>query len=231
MNKKYAIIVAAGKGTRMNCKQNKVFLDLKGKPILYYTLKAFEDNNNIDSIILVLSDGEIEYCKDNVIDKFGIKKVCKIVKGGITRQNSVMNGLLAVEGCDFVLIHDGARPFIDNKIIDDGIKYAKIYSACACGVKPKDTIKIKSAEGFSEGTLKRDTLFSVQTPQCFKYDLILNAHKEAINNGIDATDDTALAEENGYSVYLYEGSYNNIKITTQEDLIIGEKILYNYVDL
>ncbi|KOA19923.1 2-C-methyl-D-erythritol 4-phosphate cytidylyltransferase [Clostridium homopropionicum DSM 5847] len=231
MNKKYAIIVAAGKGTRMNCKQNKVFLDLKGKPILYYTIKTFEDNENIDNIILVLSEAEIEYCMNNIINKYGIKKVCKIVKGGPTRQNSVMNGLLVAEECDLVLIHDGARPFIDNKIIDDGIKYAKIYGACACGVKPKDTIKIKSVEGFSEGTLKRDTLFSVQTPQCFKYDLILNAHKEAMNKGIDATDDTALAEENGDSVYLYEGSYNNIKITTPEDLIIGEKILYNYVDL
>lgn len=231
MNKKYAIIVAAGKGARMNCNQNKVFLDLKGKPILYYTLKAFEDNDNIDSIILVLSETEIDYCLDNVINKYGIKKVCKIVKGGHTRQSSVMNGLLAAEGCNLVLIHDGARPFIDNKIIDDGIKYGKIYGACACGVKPKDTIKIKSAEGFSEGTLKRDTLFSVQTPQCFKYDLILNAHKEAMNRGIDATDDTALVEENGDSVYLYDGSYNNIKITTPEDLIIGEKILCNYVDL
>ena len=231
MKKKYAIIVAAGKGTRMKCKQNKVFLNLKGKPILYYTLKVFEDNDNIDNIILVLSEADIEYCIDSVINKYGIKKVCKIVEGGTTRQSSVMNGLVAASECDLVLIHDGARPFIDNKIIDDGIKYAKIYGACACGVKPKDTIKIKSAEGFSEGTLKRDTLFSVQTPQGFKYDLILNSHKEAINKSIDATDDTALAEGSGHSVYLYEGSYTNIKITTPEDIIIGEKILYNSVNL
>lgn len=222
-----AIIVAAGKGTRMNSKINKQFLELREKPVLYYTLKAFEDNEFIDSIILVLAKNEIEYCKKNVLDKYKIKKVIKIVQGGHTRQHSVVNGLLAAKGSDIVLIHDGARPFVDNSIIEKGIKYAELYEACACGVNPKDTIKVRGTDNFSIDTLKREDLFSVQTPQCFKYDLILNTHQKALKDKFQATDDTSIVERYHHKVYLYEGSYNNIKITTPEDLIIGEKILEN----
>ncbi|KYH28789.1 MULTISPECIES: 2-C-methyl-D-erythritol 4-phosphate cytidylyltransferase [Clostridium] len=225
MGRNCAIIVAAGKGTRMKAKINKQFIKLKGKPILYYTLKAFEDNDLIDEIVLVLAKNEIEYCKDNILNKYKMNKIKKIVEGGSTRQDSVIRGLLAAKGNDVVLIHDGARPFVDNRIIEDGIKYANIYDACACGVEPKDTIKIKTEDGFSLNTPKRETLFSVQTPQCFKYDLILDAHKKALKEKIEATDDTMIVENYNHKVYLYEGSYNNIKITTPEDLIIGERIL------
>lgn len=227
VNNNCAIIVAAGKGTRMNAGINKVFLKLKEKPVLYYTLRAFQNNININNIILVLAESEIAYCKENIIDKYKMNKVTKVVKGGPNRQSSVRNGLLAAEGSEIVLIHDGARPFLDNRMIDEGIKYAKLYGACACGVEPKDTIKVKSSKGFAEGTLKRDTLFLVQTPQCFKYDLILTAHNKALENNIEATDDTMVAEENNNKIYLYKGSYNNIKITTPEDLPFGEKILDN----
>lgn len=220
-----AIIVAAGKGSRMKAGMNKQFIKIRNKPILYYTLHAFENNKLIHDIVLVLAQDEIEYCKKNILDLYEFKKIKKIVQGGETRQRSVLNGLLAADGSDIVLIHDGARPFVDDRIIEDGIKYAKMYNACACGVEPKDTIKIKSEEGFSLNTPKRDTLFSVQTPQCFKYDLILNAHKKALEDNIYATDDTMIVEKYNQKVYLYNGSYNNIKITTPEDLLIGEKLL------
>lgn len=223
--KNCAIIVAAGKGTRMKSNINKQFLNLKGKPILFYTLSAFENNKSIHEIILVSSKEEIDYIKSNIIDKYNIKKVKKIVEGGSTRQQSVLNGLLSANGSEIVLIHDGARPFVDDNIIDNGIKYAKLHNACACGVVPKDTIKMKAEDGFSKCTLERDTLLSVQTPQCFKYNLILEAHKRALDDKIQATDDTMIMEQYNHRVYLYEGSYNNIKITTPEDLVVGERIL------
>ncbi len=227
MGKNCAVIVAAGKGTRMKTKVNKQFLNLKDKPILYYTLKTFCDNECIDDIVVVLAKDEIEYCKKNIILKYGLNKIKVVVEGGNTRQESVINGLEAIADCDIVLIHDGARPFVDKSIIEDGIKYAELYGACACGVKPKDTIKIKSDNGFSVQTPDRDTLFCVQTPQCFRYNIILECHKKANLEKVEATDDTMIVEKYNYKVYLYEGSYINIKITTPEDLVIGEKILDN----
>jgi 2-C-methyl-D-erythritol 4-phosphate cytidylyltransferase len=223
--KNCAIIVAAGKGTRMKANINKQFLELKGKPILYYTLKVFENNKSVDEIILVMSKEELDYTKENIINKYNFKKVKDIVEGGATRQISVINGLLAAKECHIVIIHDGARPFVNDSIIEKGIKYTKLHNACACGVKPKDTIKIKDEDGFSNYTPERDTLFSVQTPQCFKYDLILEAHNKALESGLQVTDDTMVVECYNHKVYLYEGSYSNIKITTPEDLAIGEKIL------
>lgn len=220
-----AIILAAGKGTRMKARINKQFINLKGKPILYYTLKAFENNSYISEIVLVLAEDEIAYFKENILEKYEIKKIKKIVAGGKTRQESVLKGLLAAEDSDIVLIHDGARPFLSDKLIEDGIKYAKKYGACACGVIPKDTIKIKSIGGFSSSTLERSSLFAVQTPQCFKYDIIINAHKKALEDSLKATDDTMIVERYDHKVYLYQGSYTNIKITTPEDLVVGERIL------
>lgn len=225
MMKNCAIIVAAGKGTRMKANINKQFLKLNGKPILYHTLNVFQNNKNIDEIILVAAKDEIDYIKEEIINKYNIKKIKSIEEGGATRQISVMKGLFAAKGSDVVLIHDGARPFVSDSIIEEGIKYATLYKACACGVTPKDTIKIRNRYGFSDHTPERDTLFSVQTPQCFKYNLIMQAHKKALEDGVEATDDTMIAEYYKHKVYLYEGSYSNIKITTPEDIVIGEKIL------
>ncbi|AYF53781.1 2-C-methyl-D-erythritol 4-phosphate cytidylyltransferase [Clostridium botulinum C] len=227
MNNNCAIIVAAGKGSRMKSGVNKQFIELDGKPILYYTLKKFQDNNSINKIVLVLAKNEIDYCKKNILNKYNLNKVKKIVVGGSTRQESVINGILASEGSDIVLIHDGARPFVEDRIISDGIKYANLYGACACGVSVKDTIKVKREDGFSTETLKREKLFSVQTPQSFKYNLILESHRKVLSENIKVTDDTSVVENCGHEVYLYEGSYNNIKITTPEDLVIGKTILEN----
>ena len=225
MEKNCALIVAGGKGKRMNMGINKLFLEIDEKPILAFTLEVFEKSNHIDEIILVSAEDEVAYCKNEIIDKYNIKKVSKVVCGGNERQQSVLNGLQEIEDCNIVLIHDGARPFVDENMISQGIKYANMYGASACGVQPKDTIKIKDDLGFSKGTLNRDELFCVQTPQCFKLDIIKKAHLRAAEESFIVTDDTMLVEKYNNKVFLYEGSYNNIKITTPEDLIISERLV------
>lgn len=227
MGKVCAVIVAAGKGKRMGAKVNKQFLLLDGKPVLYYTLKAFQCNNLVDEIILACSASEMEFVQENIIDKYEFSKVKKIVSGGLERQESVLRGLRAIEKCDVVLIHDGARPFVSEAMIRKGISFARTYGACACGVKPKDTIKVCDSNGFSVNTPDRNTLFCVQTPQIFKYDLIVDCHERAAREGRLVTDDTMVAEMYGNKVYLYEGSYENIKITTPEDMLLAERILDN----
>lgn len=225
MSKNYAVVVAAGKGRRMEANINKQFLRIKDKPLLYYSLNTFSNSDLIDGIIIVCAESEIDYCKKEIVEKYKINKVLKIVAGGKERQDSVYNGLKAIEDCEIVLIHDGARPFINDDIIESGIKYAEIYGACTCGVMPKDTIKIRNKEGFSTETPDRNKLFLVQTPQCFKYNLIINCHEKLVQESITVTDDTTVVEHYNHEVYLYQGSYKNIKVTTPEDLDIAEKIL------
>lgn len=225
MNRVCAIIAAAGKGSRMGAGINKQFIHIEDKPILYYSLTAFASCDEIDDIIISAHKDEVDYIKENIVAKYKIEKVLNVVPGGKERQESVLNALMAAKGCDIVLIHDGARPFVTHDIIKDGITYAKEFGACACGVTPKDTIKKRSSEGFSQGTLNRAELYNVQTPQCFKYDLIMDCHQKAAKQCIKFTDDTAVVEAYGYKVYLYEGSYSNIKITTPEDLILAQSII------
>lgn len=224
MGKNYVIIVAAGRGRRMETDVNKQFLNIKGKPVIYYSLKTFSGSKLIDGIIIVCAESEIEYCKNEIVEKYKIDKVLKIVSGGKERQDSVYNGLKAIDDCEIVLIHDGARPFVNDRIIEDGIKNAMEYGACACGVIPKDTLKVRDNKGFSTYTLNRNEIFSIQTPQCFKYNIILECHKKIKEDKISVTDDTAVVNYYGNSVYLYDGSYDNIKITTPEDIYIAEKI-------
>lgn len=224
-----ALIVAGGKGKRMGKGINKLFLKLKNKPILAYTLGVFERCELIDTIVLVAAKEEIPYCKSEIILKYGITKVKNIVAGGTERQQSVLNGLREIDDGKIVLIHDGARPFIDEKIIKKGIQYAEMYGACACGVEPKDTIKIRTEDGFSKAAPKRSELFCVQTPQCFKSEIIKEAHEKILKEKIIVTDDTMVAEYAGHRVYLFEGSYENIKITTPEDIFLGENILEKIV--
>lgn len=223
-----AIVLAAGKGRRMGKEINKQYLLLNNNPILSYTIEAFENNNEIDEIVIVAAKDEIEYCVKNIVGKYNFKKVSKVVEGGEERKDSVLKGLEALEDCEIVLIHDGARPFVTNKIINEGIENAKKYGACTCGVTPKDTIKVKGNNGFAKETPNREELFLVQTPQCFKYSLIREAHERLIDDKITITDDTMVAELAGHKVYLYQGDYNNIKITTPEDMNIGHSILKNF---
>lgn len=221
MSKTAAIILAGGRGTRMQSDKSKQFIEVKGRPVIYYTLKRFIENRDIDKIILVLPEDEVEYCRENVLEKYELK-VDSVVTGGAERQDSVYNGLKAAEGYDVVLIHDGARPFVSSRIIEEGIKYANLYGSAAPGVMPKDTIKVKSSENFSVSTPDRSTLVAVQTPQCFKYDIIKECHNKIRENHVSVTDDTMAVEIYGNSVYLFEGEYTNLKITTPEDLVMAE---------
>lgn len=219
-----AIVLAGGRGKRMNYHKSKQFIEIKGKPVLVYTLEKFIYNKSIDEVILVLPEDEVDYCKKEVLQKYSLK-VDRIVIGGKERQDSVFNALEAMEKADIVLIHDGARPFISEKIIEEGIKYANIYGAAAPGVTPKDTIKIKNEDNISVDTPDRNTLVAVQTPQCFKYDEIYQCHRKIKEENAIVTDDTSVVERYGHKVYLYEGDYTNIKITTPEDLILAERLI------
>ena len=221
-----AIILAGGKGKRMRSAISKQFIDIKGKPIIYYTLKKFSENKKIDNIIVVLPEDEVKYFKENILKKYELR-IDKIVISGKERQDSVYNALKSLKNSstDIVLIHDGARPFISERIINEGIKFAEIYGAAAPGVMPKDTIKVKNEKNFSVDTPNRANLVSIQTPQVFKFDEILECHEKIRYNGEKVTDDTMVVEKYGYSVYLYDGEYTNIKVTTPEDLILAERLI------
>lgn len=223
-----AIVLAGGRGKRMGTIQSKQYINLNGKPILYYTLKQFIKNEFIDKIVLVVPRDEMEYCKREVLEKYQLK-VDKIVFGGNERQDSVYNALseLEEEDSSIVLIHDGARPFVSQRIINDAVKYAKTYKAAAPGVIPKDTIKIKGEDNFSISTLDRSRAVAIQTPQAFDVNLIYECHKKIKESGDSVTDDTMVAELFGNKVYIYEGEYTNIKITTPEDLILAEYLVKN----
>ena len=219
-----AIVLAGGRGKRMGSVQSKQYIDLNGKPILYYTLNHFINNKNIDKVILVVPEDELEFCRNEVLDKYNLK-IDSIAFGGKERQDSVYNGLKKADGSDIVLIHDGARPFVSERIIEEGIKYARMYGAAAPGVMPKDTIKVKNQESFSLETPDRNNLVAVQTPQVFDYNIIFGCHKKVKEKHLDVTDDTMVVELFGNDVYLYEGEYTNIKITTPEDLILAQYLV------
>ena len=219
------VIVSAGRGSRMKADINKQFLKLKGKEVIAHTIDKFYNNKNIDEIVVVVKEDEADFFRRNIIDKYGYKNI-KIAFGGQERQDSVFNGLKAVnERCDIVLIHDGARPFVTDEIIKNSIECAKKNKCVIVGVPVKDTIKIINKDNEVCDTPNRSTLWSIQTPQVFEYLSIIKAHKIAKEKSYYGTDDSMLMEYLGYNVKVIEGSYNNIKITTPEDLKIGEEIL------
>ena len=221
-----AIVLAAGSGKRMNSKVHKQYLLLKEKPILYYSLKAFEDSV-IDDIILVVGAGEIDFCRNDIVEKYGIQKVRAVVEGGKERYHSVYEGLKAAGETDYVLIHDGARPFVSQAIIERTLSAVCEYKACVVGMPVKDTIKIIDEHGYAKETPARSHVWMVQTPQAFSYPLIFDAYSRMLmqeDSGI--TDDAMVVERmTDYKVKLIEGSYQNIKITTPEDLDIAEVYL------
>ena len=219
------VIVAAGTGSRMNMGINKQFIKLEGKEIIAYTIEKFYNNSNIEDIVVVVKEDESEFFKKEILDKYNFKNV-KIAYGGKERQDSVYNGLkLLDEKCDVVLIHDGARPFVSDKIIDKSIEEAKEHKAIVVGVPVKDTIKVIDNDKNIVDTPNRSVLWAVQTPQTFDYNILIDAYKDAFKNKFYGTGDAMLVERIGYKVKMLEGSYNNIKITTQEDLNIGSQIL------
>jgi 2-C-methyl-D-erythritol 4-phosphate cytidylyltransferase len=216
-----ALILAGGKGKRMQSDVSKQFIIINGKPLLYYTIMRFIKCDLIDKIVLVLPKDEVEYCEKNIVQRYSLK-VDMIVEGGKERQDSVRNGLNALIDTDIVLIHDGARAFVSEEIINDGIKYAKLYGAAAPGVIPKDTIKVRDHASFSKETLNRDELVAIQTPQVFKMQIIKECHDKIKKDKIVVTDDTMVVEIYGHKVYLFKGDYSNLKVTTPEDLIMAE---------
>lgn len=212
-----AVIVAAGKGTRMGADKNKIFLELMGKSILENTVDVFENSDRISEIIIVTND--TEECARLLS---GYKKITHTVLGGETRQESVKNGLAVAKG-DIAVIHDGARALIQEKEIVEAIDACEKYGAAAVGVKCKDTLKKADKNGFIEKTVDREFIYNIQTPQVFNLKEIKKMHSLASGNNF--TDDCSLAESFGTRIKIVEGSYDNIKITTPDDLEIAEKIL------
>ncbi|ADL08832.1 2-C-methyl-D-erythritol 4-phosphate cytidylyltransferase [Thermosediminibacter oceani] len=219
-----AVIAAGGRGRRMNSTLSKQFLMLKGRPILYYTLSTFESLEEIGEIILVVGPSDIFLAEQEVLIPYCFKKV-KLVEGGRERQDSVYNGLRSCSPqTDIVVIHDGVRPFVTKTMIKNSIEAAVKYRAVGVGVPVKDTIKVVD-KGLIINTPARSTLWAIQTPQTFEYNLILRAHEEARKSGFYGTDDTVLVERLGYPVRMIEGAYENIKITTPEDMIVAEAFM------
>ena len=225
MSKKHtAIVLAAGKGSRMQSAVPKQYLELCGKPVLYYSLAAFE-KSFIDEIILVAGKDDISYCKEQIVERYGFQKVTKIIAGGAERYLSVYQGLLAAEEADYVYIHDGARPFVDAAILSDAKACVEQYQECVAGMPVKDTIKIVDAEDFAKETPERKYVWQVQTPQVFSYALVREAYDMLMEDqdAYSVTDDAMVVETMlNYPVKLFRASYKNIKITTPEDLQIAE---------
>ena len=220
-----AVIVAAGKGKRMGTEISKQFLPLRGKEILTHTVEKFEAAKHIRDIILVTGQDSLQDVRD-MVQEYNWKKVVSVVAGGKERQDSVWNGLQAVSAdTEIVLIHDGVRPFVDEEILNDSIDTAMEMGGCVAGVPAKDTIKVCNEENIAVATPDRSTLWQIQTPQTFRKELILQAYVQAKEEGVAGTDDASLAEHSGYPVKVIMGSYRNIKITTKEDLLVGEAFL------
>ena len=230
-NKVVAIVLAAGQGKRMHSEVAKQYLKIKEKPILFYTLRAFE-KSNVDEIVLVTGKGEEEYCRESIVRQYGFTKVSAIVCGGKERYDSVFEGLKVCKDTAYVLIHDGARPCISPAIINHTIEQVFMHKACIVAVPVKDTIKRVDQNGVVQDTIHRDELRIVQTPQAFDYNIIRNSYEVLMQQEhTHITDDAMVVETvSDIKVHVVEGSYMNIKVTTPEDLHIIKEYL-NTIDL
>ena len=233
-----AIVLAAGQGKRMHSKVQKQFLEIRGYPVLYYSLRCFQESPLIQDIILVTGEESISYCKEEIVQKYGFTKVSAVIPGGKERYDSVYNGLKEIARLEIadedacVYIHDGARPCVDAELLNECKTNVEVYRACVPAVPVKDTIKIVDSYGFSADTPKRSSLMAVQTPQCFGFIDALKAYSDMENAAAvgadisDITDDAMVVERfAGIRVKLCKGSYNNIKVTTPEDIVTLENML------
>lgn len=231
-----AIVLAAGQGKRMNTDVRKQYLLIQDKPVLWYALDAFE-KSFVQKVVLVVSEEDIEYVRTEIVKKYQFQKVCSIVKGGKERYHSVACGIEAAGPCDYIFIHDGARPFVDDAMLQRLLRDVKAYKACVAGMPVKDTIKIADEKGFARTTPNRNLVWQVQTPQVFSYALIKEAYEtllreeeNLLNRGIKITDDAMVVETfSDQPVKLTEGSYNNVKITTPEDMVFASEYVKNGV--
>ncbi|MDD5086965.1 MAG: 2-C-methyl-D-erythritol 4-phosphate cytidylyltransferase [Candidatus Nanoarchaeia archaeon] len=219
--KNIAIIAGAGNGERMG-NIDKVFLKINEKPILTYSISCFEKSYLVDEIILVVKENKINDVRQ-LTDDYNFKKVKEIVSGGKTRQESVYNGLKKIKSAGIVVVHDAARPFIDEKTIEDCIKNAEEYKAAIVAFPIKDTVK--RGYDFVEKTIDRNNLYLTQTPQAFEYKILKKAYENAKNNNFNGTDDSSLVERIGQKVKIIPGSIKNIKITTPEDIYFAENLI------
>ncbi|WP_099466738.1 2-C-methyl-D-erythritol 4-phosphate cytidylyltransferase [Konateibacter massiliensis] len=222
-----AVVLAAGRGKRMGSDMPKQYIELDGKPILYYSLRQFEQCSLIDEIILVTGKDEIEFCRQNIVEKYSFNKIKDIVEGGAERYHSVYSALQAIDKCDYVFIHDGARPFIEIKTIEKLYENVKEHQACVVGVKSKDTVKLADEEEVVSATLDRSMVWNIQTPQVFAWTIVKEAYDKLMVTECDGITDDAMVVENmlHHKIKLVEGDYENIKVTTPSDLIIASAFL------
>ena len=241
------IVLAGGKGSRMQSDVPKQYMELLGKPLLYYALKAFEDSD-VERVVLVTAEGEEEYCKKELIERFGFTKVCGIVAGGAERYASVWNGLkhlkengerndvaqnqpgdvqVTEETPDYVLIHDGARPLVTAELINRLITETEQYGACVAGMPVKDTIQMTDERGAITLTPKRDSLWMAQTPQSFDFSVVYDAYERLMQESeINVTDDAmVVGMYHEIPIQMVRGSYTNMKVTTPEDMVLAETFL------
>lgn len=231
MNNFSAIVLSAGSGSRMKSDIPKQYMDLNGKPVIYYSLKAFEESG-FSSIVLVCGKNDVEYCKKEIVEKYGFTKVKAVVPGGKERYHSVYEGLKAISDADYVFIHDGARPMITPNMIKRLQDVVITEETAVAGMPVKDTIKIVDENNYVASTPERKYVWQVQTPQCFSYSIIYEAYKSIITDeeeGIPIppiTDDAmVLSYVTDYEVKMVEADYTNIKITTPEDIQIASLFL------
>lgn len=213
-----AVVPGAGQGSRLGG-MDKVLLPLADRPLIAFCLEALQDSALVDEVVLVLRDPATGW---RLVQAEGFSKVRTICPGGPRRQDSVREGLKHVARCDFVLVHDGARPFLTQRLIREGIEAARETGAALAAVPVKETIKVATEDGLVEATPPRPSVFTAQTPQVFRFDILRKAYEDPAG---DVTDDASLVEGLGFKVRLYPGSYDNIKITTPEDLALAEVLL------
>ena len=226
-NQIIAIIPAAGSGTRMGLQQAKQFADLGGRPILEVTLSRFQECDLVDKIILVVSQQDIDYCTREIIERYKLSKVYKVIAGGKRRQDSVRKGLESITRFHgLVLIHDGVRPFVSSEFLKRIITAGSRFRAVIAGLPVKETIKEVDSKGWVVKSIQRKHVWSIQTPQIFRYDDINRAHQQALRHRWEeATDDALLLEKMGIPVTIIEGKEHNIKITTPQDIEIARLLI------
>ena len=218
-----AIIVAAGQGIRMKGTMRKQYLDLSGRPVLAHSIMTFDSCSLVDEILLVIPKEDVEYCQNKILSLLDLNNQINLECGGDKRQDSVYNGLKATtKNTETVVIHDGVRPFIQPEDLKQCILVSKKYGACILGTPASDTLKRADKSNIIETTLSRENIWLAQTPQAFKYDLILKAHETARRDGYVGTDDASLVERMGEDVKIINGGKFNIKITKKEDLPIAK---------
>lgn len=220
------MVPAAGRGHRMGTHTPKQYLMLGGLPLLVHSLRVLEDSEAISAVVLATPQADLDYCRQDIIARYGFKKVRQVVAGGAERQDSVRLGLAAAGSeAEIVLVHDAVRPFLTTSMIAQVVEAAAKHGAAIVAIPMRDTVKRAGPDGLIDETVDRKPLWLAQTPQAFKRSLIEEAHAMALRDGFRATDDAQLVERLGHRVAIVEGSTDNVKVTRPEDLAVGESIL------